>query len=170
MRRFKTTKRTTYCFAWTEDDEEVTRGKNYYESEALSAESVKTVVLDLLVKREEGYRRSVFFEHSYNVRARNEAIEMKQRRAEMLDKLKEQANVQLMETRTKLLRQAIEQMHYADQIRNLINAVKEKSSNQVVSKELDRWAAWAVEQAEAIDPRAQSLDNTKAWIQNFRLT
>jgi alpha-L-arabinofuranosidase len=95
---------------------------------------------------------------------------MKQRRAEMLDKLKDQANVQLMETRTKLLRQAIEQMHYADQIRNLINAVKEKSSNQVVSKELDRWAAWAVEQAEAIDPRAQSLDNTKAWIQNFRLT
>jgi hypothetical protein len=170
MRRFKTTKRTTYCFAWTEDDEEVTRGKNYYEFEALSAESVKTVVLDLLVKREEGYRRSVFFEHSYNLRARNEAIEMKQRRAEMLDKLKEQANVQLMETRTKLLRQAIEQMHYADQIRNLINAVKEKSSNQVVSKELDRWAAWAVEQAEAIDPRAQSLDNTKAWIQNFRLT
>jgi hypothetical protein len=170
MRRFKTTKRTTYCFAWTEDDEEVTRSKNYYEFEELSAETVKTVVLDLLVKREEGYRRSVFFEHSYNVRARNEAIEIKQRRAEMLDKLKEQANVQLMETRTKLLRQAIEQMHYADQIRNLINAVKEKSSNQVVSKELDRWAAWAVEQAEAIDPRAQSLDNTKAWIQNFRLT
>ena len=41
MRRFKTTKRTTYCFAWTEDDEEVTRGKNYYEFEELSAESVK---------------------------------------------------------------------------------------------------------------------------------
>jgi hypothetical protein len=170
MRRFKTTKRTTYCFAWTEDDEEVTQGKNYYEFEELSAETVKTVVLDLLVKKEEMYRRSVFFEYSYNLRAHNEAIEIKQRRAEMLDKLKEQAKVQLMETRTKLLRQAIEQMHYADQIRNLINAVKEKSSNQVVSKELDRWAAWAVEQAEAIDPRAQSLDNTKAWIQNFRLT
>ena len=170
MRRFKTTKRTTYCFAWTEDDEEVTRSKNYYEFEELSAETVKTVVLDLLVKREEGYRRSVFFEHSYNVRARNEAIEMKQRRADKLVELREQAEVQLIETRTKLLKQAIERMQYADQIRNLINAVKEKSSNQVVSKELDRWAAWAVEQAEAIDPRAQSLDNTKAWIQNFRLT
>jgi len=170
MRRFKTTKRTTYCFAWIEDDEEVTRGKNYYEFEELSAESVKTVVLDLLVKREEGYRRSVFSEHSYNVRARNEAIEIKQRRADKLVELKEQAQVQLMETRSNLLRQAIERMQYADQIRNLINAVKEKSSNQVVSKELDRWAAWAVEQAEAIDPRAQSLDNTKAWIQNFRLT
>ena len=170
MRRFKTTKRTTYCFAWTEDDEEVTRSKNYYEFEELSAETVKTVVLDLLVKREEGYRRSVFFEHSYNLRARNEAIEMKQRRADKLVELREQAEVQLIETRTKLLKQAIERMQYADQIRNLINAVKEKSSNQVVSKELDRWAAWAVEQAEAIDPRAQSLDNTKAWIQNFRLT
>jgi hypothetical protein len=170
MRRFKTTKLTTNCFAWTDDDEEVTRGKNYYEFEELSAESVKTVVLDLLVKREEGYRRSVFFEHSYNVRARNEAIEMKQRRADKLVELREQAEVQLIETRTKLLKQAIERMQYADQIRNLINAVKEKSSNQVVSKELDRWAAWAVEQAEAIDPRAQSLDNTKAWIQNFRLT
>jgi hypothetical protein len=170
MRRFKTTKRTTYCFAWTEDDEEVTRGKNYYEFEELSAESVKTVVLDLLVKREEGYRRSVFFEHSYNVRARNEAIEMKQRRADKLVELKEQSKVKLIETRTNLLSQAIERMQYADQIRKLINGVKEKSSNQVVSKELDRWAAWAVEQAEAIDPRAQSLDNTKAWIQNFRLT
>ena len=170
MRRFKTTKRTTYCFAWTEDDEEVTRSKNYYEFEELSAETVKTVVLDLLVKREEGYRRSVFFEYSYNLRARNEAIEMKQRRADKLVELREQAEVQLIETRTKLLKQAIERMQYADQIRNLINAVKEKSSNQVVSKELDRWAAWAVEQAEAIDPRAQSLDNTKAWIQNFRLT
>jgi hypothetical protein len=170
MRRFKTTKRTTYCFAWTEDDEEVTRGKNYYEFEELSAESVKTVVLDLLVKREEGYRRSVFFEYSYNVRARKEAIEMKQRRAEKLVELREQAEVQLIETRTKLLRQAIERMQYADQIRNLISAIKDKASNQVVSKELDRWAAWAVEQADAIDPRAQSRESTKAWIQKFILT
>ena len=170
MRRFKTTKRTTYCFAWTEDDEEVTRGKNYYEFEELSAESVKTVVLDLLVKREEGYRRSVFFEYSYNLRARNEAIEMKQRRAEKLVELREQAEVQLIETRTKLLRQAIERMQYADQIRNLISAIKDKASNQVVSKELDRWAAWAVEQADAIDPLAKSREGIEAWIQKFKLT
>jgi alpha-L-arabinofuranosidase len=131
---------------------------------------VKTVVLDLLVKREEGYRRSVFFEHSYNLRARNEAIEIKQRRADKLVELKEQSKVKLIETRTNLLRQAIERMQYADQIRNLINAVKEKASNQVVSKELDHWAAWAVEHADAIDPRAQSLESTKAWIQKFILT
>ena len=170
MRRFKTIKRTTYCFAWTEDDEEVTRGKNYYEFEELSAESVKTVVLDLLVKREEGYRRSVFFEYSYNLRARNEAIEMKQRRAERVVELREQANVQLIETRTKLLRQAIERMQYADQIRNLINAMKGKAYYQGDKRELGGWVDWAAEQADAIDPRAQSLDNTKAWIQNFRLT
>ena len=130
---------------------------------------VKTVVLDLLAKREEMYRWSVFSEHSYNVRARNEAIEIKQRRADKLVELKEQAQVQLMETRSNLLRQAIERMQYADQIRNLINALKGKSSNQVVSKELDRWAAWAVEQAEAIDPRAKNREETEAWIQSFRL-
>jgi hypothetical protein len=169
MRRFKTTKRTTYCFAWTEDDEEVTRGKNYYEFEELSAESVKTVVLDLLVKKEEGYRRSVFFEYSYNVGARNEVIEMKQRRADKLVELKEQAQVQLMETRSNLLRQAIERMQYADQIRKLINAVKEKASSKDFSRELDIWAAWAVEQADAIDLRAKNRAETEAWIQSFRL-
>ena len=169
MRRFKTAKRTTYCFAWTEDDEEVTRGKNYYEFEELSVESVKAVVLDLLVKREEGYRRSVFFEHSYNVRARKEAIEMKQRRAERLVELREQANVQLIEVRTKLLRQAIERMQYADQIRNLINAVKDNAIAQGDARELDHWAAWAFEQADAIDPRAQSLEDTDTWISQFKL-
>jgi hypothetical protein len=169
MKRFKTTKRTTYCFAWTEDDEEVTRGKNYYEFEELSAESVKTVVLDLLVKREEGYRRSVFFDYSYNVRARNEAIEIKQRRAEKLFELKEQSKVKLIETRTNLLRQAIERMQYADQIRKLINAVKDKAIAQGDARELDRWAAWAVEQADAIDPLAKSREETEAWIQSFRL-
>jgi hypothetical protein len=169
MRRFKTTKRTTYCFAWTEDDEEVTRGKNYYEFEELSAESVKTVVLDLLVKREEGYRRSVFFDYSYNVRARNEAIEMKQRRAEKLIELKEQSKVKLIETRTNLLRQAIERMQYADQIRKLINAVKDKAIAQGDARELDRWAAWAVEQADAIDPLAKSREEIEVWIQSFRL-
>jgi len=108
MRRFKTTKRTTYCFAWTEDDEEVKRGKNYYEFEELSAETVKTVVLDLLVKREEMYRRSVIYEYSYNVGARNEVIEMKQRRTQMLAKLREQEQEQLIETRSRLLREATE--------------------------------------------------------------
>jgi hypothetical protein len=169
MRRFKTTKRTTYCFAWTEDDEEVTRSKNYYEFEELSAETVKTVVLDLLAKREEMYRRSVFFEYSYNLRARNEAIEIKQRRAEKLFELREQAKVQLMETRTKLLRQAVERMQYADQIRNLINAVKDKAIDQGNPSELGQWAAWAVEQADAIDPRAQSLEDTGTWISQFKL-
>jgi hypothetical protein len=169
MRRFKSTKRTTYCFAWTEDDEEVTRDKNYYEFEELSAETVKTVVLDLLVKREEGYRRSVFFEYSYNVRARNEAIEMNQRRAEKLIELKEQSKVKLIETRTNLLRQAIERMQYADQIRKLINAVKDKAIAQGDARELDHWAAWAVKQADAIDPLAKSREETEAWIQSFRL-
>ena len=130
---------------------------------------MKAVVLDLLVKREEGYRRSVFFEHSYNVRARNEAIEMKQRRADKLVELREQAKVQLIETRTKLLKQAIERMQYADQIRNLIGAIKDKAISQGTI-ELDNWAAWAIEQADEIDPRAESLESTKAWIQKFRVT
>ena len=84
--------------------------------------------------------------------------------------MREQANVQLIETRTKLLRQAVERMEYADQIRNLINAMKGKADNQGDKRELGGWVDWAAEQADAIDPRAQSLDNTKAWIQKFRLT
>ena len=169
MRRFKTTKRTTNCFAWTEDDEEVTRGKNYYEFEELSAETVKTVVLDLQVKREESYRRSVFAEHAYNMSARKEAIETKQRRTQMLAKLREQEQEQLIETRSRLLREATEQMRYADQIRNLIGAFKDKAISQGCTIELDNWAAWAIEQADAIDPLAKSREAIEAWIQRFKL-
>jgi hypothetical protein len=94
---------------------------------------------------------------------------MKQRRAERLVELREQANVQLIEVRTKLLRQAIERMQYADQIRNLINAVKDNAIAQGDARELDHWAAWAFEQADAIDPRAQSLEDTDTWISQFKL-
>ena len=83
--------------------------------------------------------------------------------------MKEQSKVKLIETRTNLLRQAIERMQYADQIRKLINAVKDKAIAQGDARELDRWAAWAVEQADAIDPRTQSREETEAWIQSFRL-
>ena len=63
-------------------------------------------------------------------------------------------------------------MQYADQIRNLINAVKDKAIAQGDARELDHWAAWAawaVEQADAIDPRTQSREEAEAWIQSFRL-
>jgi len=99
-----------------------------------------------------------------------EAIEMKQRRADKLVELKEQAQVQLMETRSNLLRQAIEHMQYADLIRNLISAIKDKAVGRGGSSELDKWAAWAVEQADKKDPRAKSREAAEAWIQKFRLT
>ena len=78
--------------------------------------------------------------------------------------------MQLIETRIKLLRQAIERMQYSDQIRNLVSAIKDKAFSQGEHRELNQWAAWAINQADAIDPRAQSLENTKTWIQKFRLT
>ena len=80
--------------------------------------------------------------------------------------------MQLIETRTKLLRQAVERMQYADQIRNLISKIKDKAIAQGDARELDHWAAWAawaVEQADAIDPRTQNRESTKAWIQKFRV-
>jgi len=45
----------------------------------------------------------------------------------------------LMETRSNLLRQAIERMQYADQIRKFINGVKDKAIGQGGPKELDTW-------------------------------
>jgi len=169
MRRFKTTKRSTYCFAWTEEDEEVTQGKSYYEFDELSPESVKAVVLDLLVKREESYRRSVFSEHAYNMSARKEAIETKQRRTQMLAKLREQAQEQLIETRSRLLREATEQMRYADQIRELIRVLNLKVGDMSINKELEQWSIWANQQADALDPRSKSYGETLKWIQNFKL-
>lgn len=169
MRRFKTTKRLTYCFTWTEEEEEVTQGKNYYEFEEISAESVKAVVLDLLVKREESYRRSVFSEHAYNMSARKEAIETKQRRTQMLAKFREQAQEQLIETRSRMLKEASEQMRHADQIRELISVLNSKLGDISINKELEQWSIWANQQAEALDPRSKSYSETLKWMQKFKL-
>jgi hypothetical protein len=94
---------------------------------------------------------------------------MKQRRADKLVEFKEHSKLKLIETRANLLRQAIEQMQYSDQIRNLINAVKDKAIDQGNPSGLGQWVAWAVEQADAIDPRAQSLEDTGTWISQFKL-
>jgi hypothetical protein len=169
MRRFKTTKRSTYCFAWTEEDEEVTQGKSYYEFDEISAESVKAVVLDLLVKREESYRRSVFSEHAYNMSARKDAIETKQRRSQLLTKLREQAQEQLIETRSRLLKEATEQMRYADQIRELIRVLNSKTGDVAIKKELEQWSIWANQQADTLDPRSKSFSETLEWTQKFKL-
>jgi hypothetical protein len=76
-KRFKERKRTTFGFSWVYQSEDVTPGRRYYESEKLSPDLVKAVVLDRAVHLEREFRERVFRTYENRVESRRYAIRRK---------------------------------------------------------------------------------------------
>lgn len=169
-KRFGEKKRTTFCFAWTHENTYVTPGNKYYEFEQLSAECVKTVIVDLAVKREDEFRDGVFSQYADRVEARKTAIRQKAERDRLAGERKRQALEQLMKRRVELMNLAVDNMNRSDQIRSLITTLKDKAANARRPVEgLDRWTGWAAHHANVLDPRHMSVEGIEAWIKKFQL-
>lgn len=169
-KRFGEKKRTTFCFAWTNEISYVTPGNKYYEFEQLSAECVKTVIVDLAVKWEDEFREGVFSQYADRVEARKTAIRQKAERDRLASEAMRRALEQLMKRRVELMDQAVENMNRADQIRSLITTLKDKASHARRPIEgLDRWTGWASHHANVLDPRHMSVEGIEAWIKKFQL-
>jgi hypothetical protein len=169
-KRFGEKKRTTFCFAWTNENSYVTPGNKYYEFEQLSAECVKTVIVDLAVTWEDEFREGVFSQYADRVEARKTAIRQKAERDRLAAEAKRRALEQLMKRRVDLMDQAVENMNRSDQIRSLITTLKDKVAHARRPIEgLDRWTGWASHHANVLDPRHMSVEGIEAWIKKFQL-
>lgn len=167
---FQENKKTSYCFAWTDDDVEVSKGKKYYEFDTVTVDDVKAVVMDLVMREEESYRRQVIRGYASDIDSRRDAIARHQKRLEMLDEMKQQAHQQLILKRSCLLRKAVENMDYSDQIRNLVALFRTQfTESSEPSDEFNEWVKWAHLEANQIDPRKMGCDAINSWIQEFRI-
>ena len=162
--------RIWYCFAWTNEREYVTPGRMYYKFAELTAQCVKSVVVDLAVKDEEEYRKQVFRLYEHRVEARKQAIKHLALMEAQASEKKRKALAQLLDIRVDLMSCAVRDMYHADQIRSLIASVQEKSAKARRPVEgLQRWVGWATHYSNVLDPRHMSVEGIEAWIKKFGL-
>ena len=162
--------RTRYCFSWSREPDLKRYSEPYYQFDELTADCVRSVIVDLAVKDEENYREGVFSSYERNVEARKNAI----RRFLFLEakaaEKKRKALEQLLSMRVDLMSGAVRDMNHADQIRSLIASVQEKSAKARRPVEgLNRWVGWATHYSNVLDPRHMSVEGVEAWIKKFRL-
>lgn len=163
-------KRKTYCFRWEREPYDYKRGNNYYEFEALTADCIKQIVMDVVVKDEKDYRDRVVSGYEHDVETRKYKIEKIAMDIERAAERKRQALAELLAKREELMNDAVVSMIHADRIRDLIEVMQAKSqSSKRPVKGLKHWVGWAKHHADALDPRSRSVEGFEVWIKKFQL-
>lgn len=142
----------------------------YYEFEVLTADSIKRIVMDVLVKKEQSYRQNLIDSYEHRLQSRQKAIDARDRKIAVEAELRRKAREELLAKRKDLMMQAVDDMNFADQVRSLIDIFQKKSASRGRSIEgFDRWVRWANHYANTTDPRNLSIDSFEAWVRKFKL-
>jgi hypothetical protein len=161
---------TRYCFSWSREPELRRYSEPYYQFDELTADCVRSVIVDLAIKAEENYREGVFSSYERNVEARKNAIKRQAMLEVQAAERRRKALEKLLSMRVDLMGGAVRDMNHSDQVRSLIAILQEKSANARRPVEgLDGWVSWATHHANMIDPRHMSVKGIEAWIKQFRL-
>ncbi|PUE38426.1 hypothetical protein B9Z34_12110 [Limnohabitans sp. Hippo3] len=146
------------------------KGESHYVFEAIKADCIKQIVMDVVMHDEAAYRDSVVSAYKWRVQRRQREIERREEELQRAAEKKRKALEDLLRSRIEMMSTAVASMNYSDQIRNLIAAmqVKSESAKQPI-KDLERWVRWASHHANTIDPRHMSAQGFEAWIGKFKL-
>ena len=131
---------------------------------------LRNIALLAIEQWEKGFRDAVKRNYDWRLHDRKQAIEEYEKACESERKRKASELQALLDSRQKLLNDAISNVARSDQIRALIGALDERigsQSNEVPA--FQHWRSWALSQAAAIDPRARSLTHLNEWFEKFRL-
>ena len=160
----------TYCFRWDRETSMYGRGESHYVFEAIKADCIKQIVMDVVMHDEAAYRDSVVSAYKWRVQRRQREIERREEEIQRAAENKRKALEVLLRSRIDMMSTAFASMNYSDQIRTLIAAmqVKSESAKQPI-KDLERWVRWASHHANTIDPRHMSAQGFEAWIGKFKL-
>lgn len=166
----KRTMSKTYCFRWDQETEKYRKGTTYYEFESITTDSIKQIVMDVVMYDEKEYRDRIVSNYEWNVERRQHEIEHRDYEILLAAERKRKALEHLLKNREDLMSSAVVCMNHADQIRDLIEVMqtKSKSAKRPV-KDFERWVRWATHHANTLDPRHMSVQGFEAWIGKFKL-
>lgn len=169
----KTLKKTHtrgFCFRWDQETTKYARGDNYYEFEAMTADSIKQIVMDVVMVDEKEYRERVTSNYEWRIQRRKSAIEHREYEIQLAAAKKRKALKKLLASRIELMDEAVANMNSADKIRELIATMHAKSeATGGAVKGMKRWVGWATHHANTIDPRSRSLEGFEVWLKKFQL-
>lgn len=131
---------------------------------------LRSIALLTIEGWEKEFRESVKRDYDWKVSDRKRAIEQAELARER-DRQRKAAELQaLLDSRQKLLQNAISDAARSDQIRSLVQSLDERIGPH--GKDVpafEHWRSWALSEAEAIDPRVASLAHLNEWFEKFRL-
>ena len=137
--------------------------------EDFSVEVVRQMIKDRIWEREESHRKSLIDSYEYDVRSRNDLIVSNERKRLMLLQKERQRLAELELHRKDTLLDAVKRMTQSDQIRDLVGQLRNKQeATGKAAGGFEKWARWALQYAEELDPRRMSIDHIEAWVNKFK--
>ncbi|MBP2312957.1 hypothetical protein [Azospirillum soli] len=128
--------------------------KSWEDSDTAPLESlIGAIVIDLIVAGETFHRENAVYRHQWLVQRKAELEEAERRRKIEEERLaRERREKEAQERIERLVGQATT-LRQADAIRAYVRLVIDRASDLPVARDdLDRWAAWALTEADRIDP------------------
>lgn len=137
---------------------------------AMDARTIDDLTVLLITKWEREFREGLQWRHKHAVDCRERAVRAAEEAARREREQREAEVRALSERRHRLLVRAVDRIRRADEIRGLVAAMAASlSGHGEVDGAFERWKAWALEQADAMDLRVQPAQELVQWIGGFAL-
>jgi hypothetical protein len=146
------------------------KSKPSLEFDRVDAGVMEALTALLITKCEESFRARMVWRRERIVADRIQAL----RAAEAADRRareeREAAILALRNKRDLLLREAIDGSRLAKEIRDLEAGLRAgPAAGEVCKEPFERWSAWALQRARALDPLQQNQDSLATWLSKFEL-
>ncbi len=153
--------------------EHETRGRKVMPIHAFSAMDRATLerfTIELIAHWEQLFREGIKWRHDQFAASRKWSLEKaEEARRRDAERLAAQSRA-LVQGRQRLLHRALDGIRRSDQIRVLVMSLQASQAGVIDEQDsIERWAVWACQQADLLDPRLMTAEQARAWVRDFRL-
>jgi hypothetical protein len=135
-------------------------GKEWQDTDKLSLETViSEAVVSILVFAEAHYRGGALFRHRRLIERKLEQEEAIRKAKELAEQRKREAELKRQQERRRRLFVQTRNWKQSADVRAFVAAVRKHDKAQLHTADVEAWAAWALAEADALDPLSASLSD-----------